>query len=121
MNVKIWAQAAVTVVAAVGLQACGGSSICDRAGDFAENQLQCLVGEDSNLGNISDAQKEACEQQLDGCTDADKDLYENFFDCAEGAGECSTANQQEYTTKLAACSQTLSGVSPACDQAVGID
>jgi len=101
------------LAAVVAFQACGGSdNVCDRLEDLSKKTGSCFASDDSDNEDV-DTDTTSCEQALASCTDADKEAYNKFLDCAEDVGDCKSGEEQAWAIKVAACAQDLN-ISEAC-------
>lgn len=103
------------VIAGLCLGACG-QDYCERAAASAED-----CGE-----SVSDSDVEACQEALESCSPDDRDLLNEFYDCAEERGllECDSGTPSSTATTTGAateeleavfaCLVPLSGLSEAC-------
>jgi len=92
--------------------ACGGSgSLCEKWADEIE---ACDEDDDFSI--------EECEEQLENCDGADRDLLDEFYTCASDAGlfECETDGTTDMTAALEkigaafACMEPLEDLSEEC-------
>lgn len=114
MSIKTWSKWGVVLGAVVAFQACGGGSddICDRLKNLGEKTGSCFATDDTG-DTDTDADTASCEESLKNCTDADKDAYNKFLDCAEDVGDCKSGEEQAWAIKVASCAQDLQ-ISDAC-------
>ncbi|RKH08432.1 hypothetical protein D7Y13_37920 [Corallococcus praedator] len=109
----------LAAMASLSLTACGGS-LCDDSQDVADDlfdKAEACGVTTTKPPEPTDAQKEACEESLDACSDSDKDKVGEWFSClkdAEGCDDKTLAEQEAYNDRLEACTSKLAGVSSAC-------
>ncbi|MCY1043965.1 hypothetical protein OV208_21800 [Corallococcus sp. bb12-1] len=110
----------IGLAALASLTACGGN-LCDDSEDAADDLFSkaeaCGITV-TKPAEPTDAERDACKESLDTCSDADKDKLNDYLSCLKDAKGCSdktSAEQQAYGERIAACATKLSGVSAACD------
>lgn len=115
MSIKTGVKWGVALAAVVAFQACGGggNEICDRLKSLGDKTGSCFAtgGTDADTSDTT-----SCETAFANCTDADKEAYGKFLDCAEKVGECKAGEEQAWAIEVATCAQDLT-VSDACSAA----
>ncbi|RYZ34416.1 MAG: hypothetical protein EOO71_39080 [Myxococcaceae bacterium] len=109
----------IGLAAMASLTACGGN-LCDDSEDVANDLFEkseaCGL-QVTEPTEPTDAQRDACKESLEACSDSDKDKVDAWFSCIKDVKGCSdktTAEQAAYADRLEACSSELVGVSSAC-------
>lgn len=105
----------VFAVVSLALTGCGGS-LCEDVADSLDkvNEKAKPCGFDSTTDPITDDDIKRCEDNLDKCTDADKDALGKFNDCIGDLATCSTGNENAFAAALLACGAHLDKVSDNC-------
>ena len=110
-------------VAAVSLAlvGCGGNACDDLADGFnaaAEKGNDCrnlFPGGGALLEELSDSDIDQCKDDLENCSDSDKDVVKDMGKCLEDVPRCTPSDLTPYGNALEACVSTaLSKVTPAC-------
>ncbi|HEX8702206.1 MAG TPA: hypothetical protein VF815_25465 [Myxococcaceae bacterium] len=112
----------VVALAAVSLSMMGcGGSLCQ---DFADSLStindkveDCPSFEDFDFDEPSDSEIEACEENLDKCSDADKEALEKFVDCVNDLDKCEASDEDAFATLFVLCAAPLENVSESCGDA----
>lgn len=108
--------AALVAGAAMGLAACGSSSLCDKAGD-AYNNLNHKVGSCQVSGLPVTFNKTTCDQNVNSCTSTEKDQMSRYFECINGIPNCQPGNETSWTNDVNGCQANIT-ISQACAVAV---
>ncbi|MCY1031047.1 hypothetical protein OV207_06235 [Corallococcus sp. BB11-1] len=109
----------ISLAAMASLTACGGN-LCDDSEDAANDLFEKAEACGLTLqkpAEPTDAERDACKEALDACSDSDKDKLDEYLSClkdAEGCDDKTTAEQAAYGARIEACSAKLTGVSAAC-------
>ena len=115
----------LAAMASLSLTACGGGSVCDQRkdafeslGDKAVDSCGLTVNPE---GNVTDAQVDVCNENIDKCSDSEKESLEKFNDCVSDIPKCSDkseAQQEAFTGKLVGCAlSNLTSLSETCADA----
>ncbi|RKH31039.1 hypothetical protein [Corallococcus sicarius] len=109
----------LAALASLTLTACGGS-VCDDLEDSANtlsDKAEKCGFEQPDNDEVTDADREACEESVKSCTDDDKTKIDSFVDCVNDIKECSdktTAEQNSFSASTLACYLKLQGLSASC-------
>ena len=110
-----FAPGALLLLAAVG---CGNSNsssaTCDHLGDAA-NSLNTKYAACGTLGALS-FDKDACTRGFEntGCTDADRQKFNDYANCLSGLPDCTLGTQNSWLTSFANCTLLLQNLSSSC-------
>jgi hypothetical protein len=104
-------------VVSLALTGCGGS-ICDDFDDTSKNLVDkvdaCPSFSDITYTEPTEAEREQCEQNLESCSDSDKEALNKFIDCVNDLPDCTAATEQSWSASFLACAAPLAGVSESC-------
>ncbi len=108
------------VVAAVSMVLTGCGSTCDDLADAFEEADEkarpCATGgSEPTAFNVNQ-----CENNIDKCSDSEKEALADFADCIRDLPECTPATQSGFINSLTACALGVSGkVGQTCSSALG--
>ncbi|NPD29816.1 hypothetical protein D7Y27_40970 [Corallococcus sp. AB004] len=115
----------LAAMASLTLTACGGD-YCDRNEDLAKDLSskfeECGFDTSVTPDEPTDAERDACKEALEDCSDDDKDKLDAALDCIDSVKSCSdksTAEQTRILSDLLACSAKGGTVSAACAASIG--
>ncbi|MBN9687835.1 MULTISPECIES: hypothetical protein [unclassified Corallococcus] len=116
----------LAAMASLTLTACGGGDYCDRNEDLAKDLSskfeECGFDTSGTDDEITDAERDACKEALEDCSDDDKDKLDAALDCIEDVKSCSdksTTEQQRILSDILSCSAKGGSVSAACAASIG--
>ena len=107
-------------VASLSMVGCGGSlceDIADTGPSLKEKVADCPSYKDVTFEEPTEAEIKQCEEDVDSCTDNDKELIGKFVDCINGLDKCVASNENAFNLSFAACAAPLENVSTACGNA----
>src|SRR5262245_41522107 len=106
---------ALLLLAAAG---CGNSNsssaTCDHIADVAAG-LNPKYAACGTLGSIP-FDRDACTRRFEnsGCSDADRQKFNDFANCLDGLPSCTPATQNSWLSSLANCGLLLQNLSSTC-------
>jgi hypothetical protein len=113
-------------VAAVSLAlvGCGGGNECDDVDEaydeVADKAANCRnVIDDSYFEGLSDNEVDQCKEDLENCTDGDKDVIKDFSECVQDVPKCAASNTDPFEDGLTICLlEAANKLTPSCSAAV---
>jgi hypothetical protein len=108
----------VVAVAALALTGCGSTcdDLADAFDEVDEKARPCAAaGEEPTAFNVNQ-----CENNVDKCTDSEKEALADLADCLRDLPECTPATENGFGTAAAACILGASGkIGQTCSSALG--
>jgi hypothetical protein len=103
-------------VASLTMMGCGGSLCQDFADSFKtlNNKADDCPSFDDGFDEPTDAEIEQCDKSLEACSDAEKELINNFIACVDKLPQCTASTEQSFATSFLACADPLESVSQEC-------
>jgi hypothetical protein len=101
----------------LALTGCSGS-LCDDFDDSGKTLVEkvenCPSFDEVTYEEPTEAERQACEDSLEACTDSDKEALNKFIDCVNDLPECTASTEQSFAASFLACAAPLQSVSDAC-------
>ena len=109
---------AVAVVS-LSMMGCGGSLCEDVADSFSgvnEKVEDCPSFSDFEFDEPSDAEIMECEENLDKCSDKDKEILEKFTSCVNDLDKCEASDEDAFSLSFVLCLAPIENLSDSCSQ-----
>lgn len=111
----------LSLLAAVALAAGCSKSICDRSFELTD-AVTAKVGACPDARTAlslsstepTEAEMNACDEQVKGCTARDEEKLNEGFDCIEALAPCEQGQDDAFTKAYFDCFQKAGTVSDAC-------